>query len=91
MQIPNAFQRSYQDFETYPRNICNHNAYPGVLQAYANRLDGAASRLLTESEAEVAVPFRDLFPAGQGIAESISLSQEVLNLNRPSDPQYIWR
>ncbi|KAL8754822.1 MAG: hypothetical protein Q9199_004065 [Rusavskia elegans] len=68
MQIPDAFQHSYQDFETYPRNICNHNAYPGILQAYAHRLDGAASRLLTESEAEVFVPFRDLFSAGQGPA-----------------------
>ncbi|CAO1606007.1 hypothetical protein XANCAGTX0491_009506 [Xanthoria calcicola] len=65
MQIPDVFQHSYEVFETYPRNICNHSAYPGILQAYANRLDGAASRLLTESEAEVSVPFRDFVSASQ--------------------------
>lgn len=69
MQTPDVFQHSYEVFETYPRNICNNSAYPGILQAYANRLDGAASRLLTESEAEVSVPFRDLFSASQGITE----------------------
>ncbi|KAL8998394.1 MAG: hypothetical protein Q9169_002522 [Polycauliona sp. 2 TL-2023] len=68
MQIPDTFKHSYQNFETYPRNICNHNVYLGILQAYANRLDAAASRLLIGSEADALVPFRDLFSASQGPA-----------------------
>lgn len=64
--IPNSFQRSYEDFESYPRNIIQKDLYSGALEAYAARLDTAEPNLLTKAEAELFVPFRDLYPLCQG-------------------------
>lgn len=68
LDVPAPFQRSYESYETYPRNILHQGSYIGTLQAYADRLDNAASTLLIESDAEARVPVRDLYPGGQGMA-----------------------
>ncbi|KAL9021295.1 MAG: hypothetical protein Q9185_001500 [Variospora sp. 1 TL-2023] len=76
--IPNSFQRSYEDFESYPRNIIQKNLYSGALEAYAARLDTAEPNLLTKPEAELYVPFRDLYPLCQGPKTHNILSDDAL-------------
>ncbi|KAL8972469.1 MAG: hypothetical protein Q9197_002762 [Variospora fuerteventurae] len=76
--IPNSFQRSYEDFESYPRNIIQKDLYSGALEAYAARLDTAEPNLLTKAEAELYVPFRDLYPVCQGPKTQNILSDDAL-------------
>ncbi|KAL8652195.1 MAG: hypothetical protein Q9210_002830 [Variospora velana] len=49
-----------------------------LTQAYAARLDTAEPNLLTKPEAELYVPFRDLYPACQGPKTHNILSDDVL-------------
>lgn len=71
--IPESFQRSYRDFKSYPLNIIHQHLYAGALKAYVARLDTVEPEFLTKSEAEVLVPFRDLYPAGQGSEVGLNL------------------
>jgi hypothetical protein len=65
-QLSDSFRRSYESFESYPRNLVHQTSYLGVIKAYRSRLDIAAPKLLTADDAEVYVPFRDLLPNNQG-------------------------
>lgn len=63
-QLLDAFQRSYESFEAYPRNLLHHTSFLGTLQAYITRLDNAAPKLFTKTAAEVV--FRDFDSTRQG-------------------------
>lgn len=67
--IPESFQRSYGDFECYPRKLICQTTYRDAARAYVTRLDNAEGRLFLAAgfEDEIEVPFRDLLPSGQGI------------------------
>ena len=70
LEVPECFTRSYQNSDLYPQNLVHVRGTPyhRVLQAYTSRLDSAASYLFTGKEEDVFVPFRDLYPTGQGMA-----------------------
>ncbi|KAL8811715.1 MAG: hypothetical protein Q9200_001578 [Gallowayella weberi] len=65
LDIPIAFQRSYENYETYPRNIIHQPSYFGTLEAHADHFEEAASTFLVASEKEAFVPIRDLRSNGQ--------------------------
>lgn len=66
-RIPESFQRSYGDFESYPRKLICQTTYREAAGAYVARLDNEESTLfLSINDEEIEVPFRDLLPSGQG-------------------------
>jgi hypothetical protein len=67
-RLPESFQRSYGDFESYPRNLICQTTYRDAVGAYAIRLNKAEPTLFlsVDDEDEIEVPFRDLLPSGQG-------------------------
>lgn len=65
-QLSKPFEHSYRSFESYPRNLVHQTSYLGILEAYKSRLDNASSKLFTDDDAEILVPFRDLLPNEHG-------------------------
>lgn len=67
-RISETFQRSYGDYESYPRSLICETTYRDAAGAYVTRLDNAEPTLVlsVDDEDEVEVPFRDLLPTGQG-------------------------
>ena len=67
--LPEAFQRSYLESDTYPKNLVHRTVqtYPGALQKIADRLNEAAGRLFEHEDGIHDVPFRDLqLATGEG-------------------------
>jgi hypothetical protein len=67
--LPEAFQRSYLESDTYPKNLVHRTVqtYPGALQKIADRLNEAAGRLFERDDGILDVPFRDLqLATGEG-------------------------
>lgn len=91
LQLPDSFQRSYENFECYPQNLVQQTSYIGVLRAYTTRLDNAAPKLFTKKDAEIFVPFRDLLPTGQGMVGSNSLLVQNANLQSVRKAEYLQR
>jgi hypothetical protein len=77
LPLPNSFQRSYEDFETYPGNLCQQITYPAALKAYLIRLDNASPALFVEKDEEAYVPFRDYL--GDGILFPATFSPSLAN------------
>ena len=69
LQVPAAFQKSYDDFGTYPCNLIYHTSYPVALKAYQERLLDSSSKLLT-SHTDAHVAFRD-FTSNCNFSKSI--------------------
>ena len=57
-QLLDKYRISYQDFESYPRNLTYQTSYPAAVLAYRTRLDTGSTRLFTTIDDED-VPFRD--------------------------------
>jgi hypothetical protein len=62
LPLPETFQRSYLELDTYPKNLMHRTVqtYPGALQKIADRLNEAAGRLFEGDNGVLDVPFRDL-------------------------------
>ncbi|KAF7551356.1 hypothetical protein G7Z17_g5039 [Cylindrodendrum hubeiense] len=62
LQLPNDFQVSYRDRDSYPRNYTHRSVstYPSALAEFAKRLDIAADDLCEKDVSNVEVSFRDL-------------------------------
>lgn len=73
VQLPRTFQRSYEQFETYPRNLVYQTSYSGALQTYITRLESAEAKLFVRDGAKIFIPIRDLGSSGQGTIPTISL------------------
>jgi hypothetical protein len=78
LQLPEAFERSYCDFESYPKNLVYQTSYRGALEAYAVRLDNAEPDLFTSNEQEVDFPVRDSSPTGIGRFSHASIVSQLL-------------
>lgn len=59
LQIPHTFKTSYEEFESYPRNLIQQISYPAALIAYATRLEDASPTLFVHNEQDILVPFRE--------------------------------
>lgn len=62
LQLPNDFQASYRDRNSYPCNYTHRSVstYPSALQEFAKKLDAAAEDLCEKNLEYVDVSFRDL-------------------------------
>ena len=65
LAVPEAFQRSYENLESYPRNLLYQTTSQASLEYYASRLDRSASTLFVESDSEIHVPFREYTGEGR--------------------------
>ena len=66
LQLTDSFQRSYENFESYPSELIYQSSYLNTTQAYKARLDEHTDRLFTARDENINIPFRDLLPSGQG-------------------------
>lgn len=71
MQLSLSFVRSYEKFESYPRNLIQKSSYPAALEAYANRLTNASATLFTDQDINIHVPVREF--VGQSMSQSSQL------------------
>ncbi|KAN0104936.1 hypothetical protein V8E51_010681 [Hyaloscypha variabilis] len=62
LPLPTIFQKSYNERDSYPRNLIRRtvSTYPSALAAYASRLDFAAPNLFETDVKKLEVPIRDL-------------------------------
>lgn len=65
-ELPESFRKSYEEFESYPRNLVYNPSFPATIKAYTLNLDCSAGSVFLHNEGEAHVPFRDLKPEGDG-------------------------
>jgi hypothetical protein len=87
LTVPAAFTRSYENADTYPRNLIHQTSYPTAISAYKARLDKYALRLFVEDAREIEVSFRD-FRSSQQRMSSIYPICTLLICQAP-DTQYV--
>ena len=73
VQLPKTFERSYEQFDTYPTNLVYQTSYSGALQTYLTRLNNTEAKLFVRDGAKTFIPIRDLGSSAQGTIPTISL------------------
>lgn len=87
LTVPANFKRSYENSDTYPRNLIYQTAYPTAISAYKARLDKYAPELFVEDAREIEVSFRD-FRSSQQRMSSIYPICPLLTCQAPAT-QYV--
>lgn len=59
LQLPRDFEKSYEDFLSYPCNLVCKTSYLGTLKTYKARLQDASTTLFNKPNGKMHVPFRD--------------------------------
>jgi hypothetical protein len=49
LSVPPAFRFSYENFETYPKNLLHNSTHDAVLEAYQERLEDLDRRLFSNA------------------------------------------
>jgi hypothetical protein len=60
LSVPDAFEQSFSQAHSYPRNLVDKSTYAALLSTYRIRFEKASRRLFLQSELGCEVAFRDL-------------------------------